>query len=116
METTERISLLTICQGSAPERFDHELQQVLENIMDPNREATAAREIILKVTIKPDEDRELLRTSLIVTKKLAPLAPVKSTALFGKDIKGRPEAHEIKPAQQQKLPIGHNVTPINKEG
>jgi len=111
----ERLSLATLCNGSAIERFDHELQKILENINDPNTEPTAAREVTLTVKIKPDEDREMFRTEMTVKPKLAGLAAVSSMGVMGKDIHGNAEAHEYPRPKQQELEFGQNVTPMKKE-
>jgi len=112
MDTTIKMSLLTVCGGCAQERFDHELQKILENVLDPNTEATAARSITLTVKIKPDEDRETLRSELVVKANPAPLSPMGSFSLLGKDVKGKAEAHEIKPYKQTKIEFPNNVKPI----
>lgn len=114
METEEKITLITICGGAAQERFDYELQRVLDNINDPNYEATAIREVSIVVKIKPDDGRETIRSEMTVKSKFAPLAPVSSFAVLGKDVHGRNEAHEIKPAKQLPLPL--NVKQFKQGG
>ncbi len=116
METTKKLSLITVCDGCAQERFDHELQKVLNNILDVNTEATAVRKITLTVKIKPDEERESLRSELIVKPELAPLSPVSSLSLIGKDVQGNAEAHEVKPPKQLKFGIDadNKIQPIKK--
>lgn len=115
METTVPLSLLTICGGCAEERFDVKLQEILENILDPNTEATAERTVTLTVKIKPDEDRQMLRNTLVVTSKPAPLSPQSSYSTIGKDIRGKAEAHEVKPFIQTEIQFPKNVTSIKKE-
>lgn len=111
----ERLSLATICDKTAVERFDYELQKVLDNIIDPNTEATAAREITLTVKIKPDENREMIHTEMTVKSKMAGLTSVVSMGIIGKDIRGNAEAHEYPRPKQQDLPNFNNVKPIKKE-
>jgi hypothetical protein len=72
------VNLETFAGGAAPERFERELGRVLRNIMDPNTDPEALREIALKFKIKPDETRTFLRTRLEVTSKLAPARPVET--------------------------------------
>lgn len=67
----EKLSLLTIADGAAPEIFGEELQKVLDNIADPNTAAKQKRQLVLKVTIEPDADREALLTTVECTAKLA---------------------------------------------
>ena len=112
----EKLSLATICDGTAVERFDYELQKVLENINDLNTDAEATREITLKVKIKPDENREMLKTEMSISSKPAGLSPVASIGMMGKDIHGNAEAHEYPRPKQQEIEFGENVTPMNKGG
>jgi hypothetical protein len=75
------VSLETIANGAVVERFNDELLKVLENIQDPNTDATAARTITLKVTLKPSEDRDMAGVDISCTSKTA--APVTiGTKLF----------------------------------
>ena len=112
----EKLSLATICNGTAVERFDYELQKVLENINDPNTEAEAVREITLKIKIKPDEAREMLKTEMSVSSKPAGLSPVTAIGMMGKDIHGKAEAHEYPRPKQQEIEFGDKVKPINSGG
>lgn len=80
-EQEEGISLANLLDGLAVERFDRELVKVLANIMDPNTPATAKREVVLKVSIKPDQSRDLSAVHIHVASKLA-AAEKASTRLF----------------------------------
>jgi hypothetical protein len=53
------ISLETLAGGALAEMFEHELARVLANIANPNTPSTAAREIVVKVRIKPNENRDI---------------------------------------------------------
>ena len=56
----QKLSLINLEDGAAIEMFDNALQQVIENIPDINT-TLDAREISLKVTIKPmDENRSII--------------------------------------------------------
>lgn len=77
------VSLANLGEGAVIEAFDTELQRVLQNIVDPNTDAKQAREITLKVKIKPDSERSIGMVSIVATSKLAPAKPVESTILIG---------------------------------
>jgi hypothetical protein len=109
----EKISLSNICGGSAIERFDLALGGILDNILDPNTEAIVTRELILKVKISPNLDRELANISFQVISKPAPLSPVFATAVIGKGIRGEAEAHELYKPKQQEIP--NNVTSLERK-
>ena len=51
-------SLLDMANGAIKERIDYEMGRVMQNISDPNTKASAKREITLKITLAPDEDRQ----------------------------------------------------------
>lgn len=51
-------SLLDMANGAIKERIDYEMGRVMQNISDPNTKASAKREITLKITLAPDEDRK----------------------------------------------------------
>ena len=110
-----KLSLLTICEGSAAERFDYELQKVLNNIVDPNTEAKTTREITITVKIKPDEARESFSAEMFVKSKLAKLSAVTSIGAIGKDVRGLAEAFEYSKPKQQEIPFG-NVTHMPAKG
>jgi len=84
--TDERlVSLETMNGGAAIELFNEELQKVLNNIGDPNTKPDAAREINLKVKIKPDEKRRYADVSMQTTTKLAPVRETTTVFWLGKD-------------------------------
>jgi hypothetical protein len=94
----EKLSLLTIADGSAPEIFGEELQKVLDNIADPNTTAKQKRQLILKVTIEPDADREALLTTVECAAKLAPVKAHAGMAYMARTRSGKVSAvaHNIR--------------------
>lgn len=72
MDGLKDVKLDTVAQGAAPELWEDACHEVLENIADVNRDPKAKREILLKVTFEPSEDRETLVTTVDVVTKLAP--------------------------------------------
>lgn len=101
MNTTETVSLESIGAGAAVERFQLALQEVLNNIIDPNTDAKKARVITLKITMKPDENREFSDAQISVGTTLAPITPVKTKIFIGRDAKGQGVACEYDPGQMQ---------------
>ena len=53
-------SLSELMDGGVEERFNHKMNELWENVQDPNTAPQAKREINIKITIKPNE-RPLLR-------------------------------------------------------
>jgi len=106
----EPLSLETLAGGACLERFNDALQQALDNLLDPNT-GGKAREVILKVRLKPDDNKDILQITIDCITKLAPSETIASNAYLGKDISGKAIAHEIKRAQ---LPLieADNVLPM----
>lgn len=71
-ENEKFLSLDTLAQGAAVEKFNDELAKVLANIKDVNTSPTAARSVTLTYTIKPDEDRSFGSTTIEAKSKIAP--------------------------------------------
>jgi len=99
MEEKDGISLDTLNQGAAVERFNMALQEVLNNIQDPNTNPKAPRAVTLKCTFKPDEDRGLANIIVDVVPKLAPIAPFGVRVFMGRDKDGKGYASEEHPMQ-----------------
>lgn len=97
----ERASLLTLARGAAIERFDDEMQRVLDNIVDPNTR-DGVREVNLKVKIKPDANRVTGGVEIICTSKTQP-AQVCSTMFYIGRQGTRGVAYEHDP-QQMNMP------------
>jgi hypothetical protein len=94
------ISLENLATGAAVERFNLALTQVLENILDPNTDAKVKREIVLKVAIKPTEDRASGRVEVTTATKLANYKAVETTIYIG-TVGGEVAAVEHNPKQMR---------------
>jgi hypothetical protein len=100
----EPLSFENLGCGAAEEKFEEALKKVLVNILDPNTRANTAREIILRVKIKPSEERTKAEVIIVCDVKLAQDKPFPTTIFIGKNAQGRPEAHEINANQMQLFP------------
>ena len=90
----ESLTLANFGEGAVNEIFDRELQRVLKDIMDPNTEATAQREVTLKIVIKPDEERDLGVVGVKASSRLAGSRAFISKLAFGHAKSGKVEARE----------------------
>lgn len=70
----KHIDLATFAGGALQERMNIDVNKVLENIMDPNTDAKKARSVTLKITLKPNESRNV--ADVTVTSKVA-ISPAK---------------------------------------
>jgi hypothetical protein len=115
----ESLSFENLGGGAAIEKFEDALKKVLHNILDPNTRAQTAREVILRVKIKPSEERTDADVIIDCQAKLASDKAFPTRIFIGRDVTGKPEAHEINANQVQLFPKQKdNVTAIaaGKEG
>lgn len=84
----ESMSLENLGQGAAVELFNVEMQRAMENIVDPNTDPKKSRTVLLKVTLKPDEEREYASITVQVSSTLAPIKPYSTHCFIGKDRNG----------------------------
>ena len=80
------ITLDTIGNGELAARFGQALAQVGRNIIDPNTDPEAAREITIKLKFKPNESGMIV-TTYDVKSKLAGPRKSMTTFLIGQDIR-----------------------------
>ncbi len=86
--------------GAVSERFEDEMVKVIENVLDPNTDVKKAREITIKLKVKPyPEDREMCEMEAIVSSKLAPTKTLISTLHVGMSEHGEVNAVENVPQQ-----------------
>lgn len=81
-----RKSFLELGRGAMLERFDYEMQKVVDNILDPNTPATKPRKVTLTITLKPDADRQQIGHEVVVKSNLQPTNPIAgSTAIMSRN-------------------------------
>lgn len=117
LRDTNDVSLDRVGGGAAVERFQGALQDIIDNIIDPNTEATKERSITIKLTFKPDENREFSSAKIHVEKKLAPITPVTTQIFIGRDKDGHGVASEFHPPKQAVIPGAEatNIYKLDKE-
>jgi hypothetical protein len=96
----DKVDLHSLNNGAVADLFEEELRRVLENIADPNTKAEAAREITIKVKIKPNAERTSASTEVKSSSKLAPIKPHEHFMVFGNE-GGRITAYTADPRQQE---------------
>jgi len=101
----ERLSLLNLIDGGAVEMFDRAMTAVLENINDINT-TLKAREINMKVTVQPSDDRTLVVVNVQCIPKLQGQEGIKFTADLKLDSRGRAYAMERR-SMQRSLPFSN---------
>lgn len=103
----ENLSLESLAEGAAIEKFDLELQRAIEDLMDPNTDMKKPREVILKVRIHPGEGF-LRRVEIFCDAKLGTNRQVETHFAVGRDAAGNIKANEYRAEQ---LPIFEQPAP-----
>jgi len=104
MEEEDVVSLGNIGEGAIIEKFDDEFQRVIKNISDPNTDLST-REVTLKCSIKPSDNREMCEIVISFKSKLGGVKSYKGMIFVGMDPERGYVARE--PANRQMgLPLG----------
>jgi hypothetical protein len=103
-----RVSLANLARGGAIERFDDELMRVLDNVLDPNA-GDGPREVLLRVRIKPSEDKRTATVHVLASSKLAAPKAVPTMIYLGRGATGA-VAFEHNP-DQLKLILSKPILP-----
>lgn len=100
----ENITLGEIDEGNLVLLANRELLKVVRDIADPNKVATAERQIVITLKIAPNKQRSAATVKHTVTSKMAPYPPSESDIYLGKDGLGEPIAkpHVV---NQQRMPF-----------
>lgn len=81
----EMINLNNFAEGAVAERFNMELQNVLNNLADPNTDAKKARKLTLTLTIKGNEKRDIANVDIQTKISLVPAKPIETQMIIGHD-------------------------------
>lgn len=84
-----------LLDGGVTERFNIEMERVMNNVFDPNTDAKAARTISIVISIKPNERRDAADFKVDVKSKVAPMVPISQTVFLRQDDAGNVVATEI---------------------
>lgn len=90
------VDLNNFASGGLAEKFNDELKKVLENIADPNTDATKVRSVTVTVSLKGDKNREIAATSIRATSKVAPYEDIETQIVMDRDDKGKVVGKELK--------------------
>lgn len=92
----EHFNMEQFAQGAFTVQVNRELETVMNNISDPNTDATAKRKITVTIELKPNEQRDFVTTSVTARSSLAPALGAVTAINIGKNLKtGKVEAQEI---------------------
>ena len=90
------VNLDTFAGGTLAVKLNEELQNIIDNIADPNTDATKVRKLTLTIAIKPTAKRSTAQVQIQAKSALSPVIPSETTIVIDKDIKtGKIIAAEI---------------------
>lgn len=82
------INLQTFAGGALAERMNQAIQEVLENISDPNTDWKPKRKLTMELKFETKEDRELTEVSITAKTKLAPRSTVSTKIIIDRNLEG----------------------------
>lgn len=92
----KHINIEQFSNGELTQQINREMEAVARNIADPNTEAKATRKITVTITLKPNEQRDFITTSITTKSTLAPTLGAVTALAVGKNLKtGEIEVGEI---------------------
>ena len=92
----KHINIEQFSNGELTQQINREMEAVARNIADPNTEAKTARKITVTITLKPNEQRDFITTSITTKSTLAPTLGAVTALGIRKDLKtGEVEVCEI---------------------
>lgn len=90
------INIEQFSNGELTQQINREMEAVARNIADPNTEAKTSRKITVTITLKPNEQRDFITTSITTKSTLAPTLGAVTALGIRKDLKsGDIEVGEI---------------------
>ena len=82
--------------GELTQQINREMEAVARNFAGPNTEAKTTRKITVTITLKPNEQRDFITTSITTKSTLAPTLGAVTALAVGKNLKtGEIEVGEI---------------------
>ncbi|MEH7521986.1 replication terminator protein [Bacillus sp. JJ1503] len=90
------IDLNTFADGALAERANVELQKILENIADPNTDATKKRKLTLTITLSADDKRDVVLSTVVAKSVLAPAKQIEAKFIKDMDSRGNITGAELK--------------------
>ena len=101
-----------LMNGALTERFNREMERVLENVFDLNTKAKVKRQIIITVDIVPNDRRDAATFRVDVRSKLAPPEAIDQTVLLDIHADGSVTATEVTREVPGQIDMDGNEQPL----
>lgn len=83
----EKLDLAEIAGGALQEKAQAAIEEVAQNMQDPNTPWKNKREVVIKLAFTQNEDRDNATCEISVSKKLAQVKPITTNFAMGQDLK-----------------------------
>lgn len=110
------IDFNNFAQGGPAEKFNIELQKVLENIADPNTDAKKVRKVSMVVSLKPNEHRNLADVSVEIKSTIVPSQPIGTSLIIDTDTDGKATGAELKSGMPGQMYMDDNGEALDDRG
>lgn len=84
-----------LMDGALTERFNREMDRVLQNVFDPNTDPEVKRQIQIIIEIQPNENRDVAKFKVDVKSKIAPPVSMVQMCFLHQNDSGTVTAAEI---------------------
>lgn len=96
MDEQQKLTIGNLAKGVVNEKFETELERVLDNILDVNTDQGKVRKITITLEIRPSKSRRDLVSVLCQAKStLVPEEKVATELFIGKDKSGKIQVQEL---------------------
>ena len=91
----KHIDIEELAGGALSVQLNKAIEEVTENIQDPNTDAEKARRVTITIEFKPSKARDYASTKISMKTALAPVASINTDMVMGRNLEtGECEAYE----------------------
>jgi hypothetical protein len=91
----EKLTIANLAGGALGEQFEAGLEEVLNNIADPNTDSMKTRKMQINIEFKPNDKRNKADIAFQVKTSLVPVNKVSTAIIIDKDSQGNVAAAEL---------------------
>lgn len=83
-QVDEKLDISMLAGGAVKEAIEYALEDIFQNIKDLNTKAEKTRKLTLTIEFKPDESRQVIKTSVNTKTSLVPVNSISTQLLLDK--------------------------------
>lgn len=108
------INIEEFAGGALSVQVNKAIEEVTENIQDPNTDAQKARRATITIEFRPSEARDYAQTKISMKTALAPAAPINTGLVMGKNLEtGECEVYEYGNTIRGRCSCVYVTSPVN---